>query len=110
MSGVAATVTTNHVTASIGGSAVSASIGDSAVSATLSGSQGPKGDPGASSHYSHPFTNSAVVVVNHDLGKYPAVTVVDTAGDEVIGDVSYDSINQLTVTFSSATGGTVYCN
>lgn len=56
------------------------------------------------------FTTFAAGVVTHNLGKYPAVTVVDTAGDEVIGDVSYDSVNQLTVTFSSATGGTVYCN
>lgn len=47
MSGVAATVTTNHVTASIGGSAVSA---------TLSGSQGPKGDTGEQGPQGNPTT------------------------------------------------------
>lgn len=71
---------------------------------------GPRGDSGTDVTYAQPFTNSSAITVLHNLNKYPAVTVVDTAGDEVRGDVHYDSSNQVTVTFSSATGGTVYCN
>lgn len=78
------------------------------------GAPGPKGDPGDSgsalSTFTQAFTGQASVTVAHNLGRYPSVVVVDTAGDEVYGDVHYDTMNQLTVVFSSATGGTVYCN
>jgi hypothetical protein len=31
------------------------------------------------------------VTVNHNLGKRPAVTIIDSAGDEVFGDVNHIS-------------------
>lgn len=78
------------------------------------GVQGPKGDQGdsgsAASTYTQPFSGLASVAVVHNLGRYPSVIVVDSAGDEVYGDIHYDTINQLTVVFSSATGGTIFCN
>jgi hypothetical protein len=42
------------------------------------GAQGPAGPPGASGdkHYTQPFTGVASVSVTHNLGKYPAVTVI----------------------------------
>ena len=49
-------------------------------------------------------------VINHNLGKCPDVTVVDSAGSEVIGDCEYTSINSVTLTFSGAFGGTAYLN
>lgn len=61
-------------------------------------------------NYQQVFTASASVSVNHSLGKLPAVTVIDTAGDECMGSVHHTDINNLIVTFSSATSGTVYCN
>jgi hypothetical protein len=48
--------------------------------------------------------------VNHNLGKYPSVTVVDSANSVVIGDIDYTSLNSLTVAFSAAFSGKVYCN
>lgn len=53
---------------------------------------------------------SATWIVNHNLGKFASVTVVDTANDEVIGSVSYNGLNQVTITFSSAVSGKAYLN
>lgn len=49
-------------------------------------------------------------VITHNLGKYPSITIVDTANTEVIGEVTYNSINQLTVSFSAAFSGKAYLN
>lgn len=46
----------------------------------------------------------------HNLGKYPAVAIIDSAGDLVHGDVHYDSTNQVTLTFGSAFSGTASLN
>lgn len=53
---------------------------------------------------------SASWVVVHNMGKKPSVSIVDTADDEVIGEVKYNSNNQLTITFSSPTSGKAYLN
>jgi hypothetical protein len=60
--------------------------------------------------YTQPFTSQSVVTVTHNLGKYPSVTVLDSAGDQCEGDVDQLSTSQLTVTFSAPFSGTVYCN
>lgn len=49
-------------------------------------------------------------VIAHNLGKYPSVTVVDSAGSRVFGNVSYDSLDQITITFSAPFSGEAYCN
>ena len=48
--------------------------------------------------------------ITHNLGKYPSVTIVDSAGSVVVGDITYVSENNLKVTFSAAFGGTAYLN
>ncbi len=53
-------------------------------------------------------TNTWVIV--HNLGKYPSVTVIDSAGTEVVGDINYDSLNQITITFSGAFKGSATLN
>lgn len=53
---------------------------------------------------------SATWVIQHFLGKYPAVAVVDTANTEVIGDITYDSPQQLTVRFSAPFSGSAFLN
>lgn len=55
-------------------------------------------------------TASDVWVVKHNLNKYPSVTIVNSAGDEVIGDVFYDSVNQVTITFVGAFKGKATLN
>lgn len=49
-------------------------------------------------------------VINHGLGKYPSVTIVDSAGSVVHGDVIYDNDQRLTVRFTSAFSGKAYLN
>jgi len=55
-------------------------------------------------------TPSATWVINHALNKYPSVTIVDSAKTHVEGDVTYDNVNQLTVTFVSAFSGQAFIN
>jgi hypothetical protein len=53
---------------------------------------------------------SSVWVVTHNLDKYCAVAVVDSAGTVVIGQVDYNSLNQTTLTFKSTFSGKAYFN
>lgn len=49
--------------------------------------------------------------VNHNLGKYPSVTVVDSAGSSIAGaKISYDNFNNLTLEFSASFSGKAYLN
>lgn len=49
-------------------------------------------------------------VIVHNLNKYPSVSVIDSSGSEVIGEVSYDSVNQITITFKGAFKGKATLN
>ena len=46
----------------------------------------------------------------HGLGKRPSVTVVDSAGTAVIGEIEYLDDNTVRLTFCAAFSGTAYCN
>lgn len=48
--------------------------------------------------------------VNHNLNKYPSVTVADSANSIVIGDVLYVDLNSVIIKFSSAFSGVAYFN
>ena len=48
--------------------------------------------------------------ITHNLGRRPSVTIVDSAGNVQIGEVLYNSDNQITVTFAAAFGGYAYLN
>jgi hypothetical protein len=74
-------------------------------------SSGPPAFSGSfDKNFTWPFTVSDTVTVPHNLQKYPAVTVVSSAKQIVIGDVTYTDMNNLTVTFTAPFSGTVYCN
>lgn len=53
---------------------------------------------------------SATWVVNHNLNKYCSVTVVDSADNIVVGEVLYNSLNQVTLTFAGAFSGKAFFN
>ena len=53
---------------------------------------------------------SATWVVQHDLNKFPSVTVVDSNKDIVYGNVRYNTLNTLTITFSAPFSGQAYMN
>lgn len=48
--------------------------------------------------------------INHGLGKFPSISVIDSGGSEVEGDVEYIDPDNVVVRFSAAFGGRVYCN
>lgn len=52
----------------------------------------------------------AVWTVVHGLGKYPSVTVIDSAGNEVVGDTEFIDINTVRLTFSGAFSGKAIFN
>jgi hypothetical protein len=53
-------------------------------------------------------TSSATWTINHNLDFYPNVTVVDSAGTIVEGEIAYTSRNQIVLTFSAAFSGKAY--
>ena len=53
---------------------------------------------------------SVTWVITHNMNKYPAVNIVDTANDDVVGDIKYNSLNQITITFTAAFSGKAYLN
>lgn len=54
------------------------------------------------------ISSSDTWAITHNLGFYPAVTIVDSGGHVVIGDVTYVSANALTVSFNATFGGKAY--
>jgi hypothetical protein len=48
--------------------------------------------------------------VVHNLGKYPAISVVDTGGNMIIPDVTYVDVNTVALAFAGATSGKAYAN
>lgn len=59
------------------------------------------------------FTQASPAVswtVNHDLNKFPSVTIVDSAGTQVIGDVQHVDNDNLTITFINQFSGKAYLN
>ena len=60
--------------------------------------------------YYKQLTSSDVWVITHNLNKYPSVTVLDSSGTEVVGDIHYDSENQCTLTFKGAFKGSATLN
>ena len=48
--------------------------------------------------------------VQHDLNKFPSVSVVDSGNNMVVGDVEYIDENNLTITFNASFSGKAYIN
>lgn len=65
---------------------------------------------GADKNYTQTFTNQSDVTIEHNLNKYPSVTVIDSADDIVVGDVVYLGLNTIRLLFSSSFSGRVTCN
>lgn len=67
--------------------------------------------PGADLHFTFPQpTPLATWTIAHNLGKFPSVSVVDSAGTLVVGEVTYTDANNLQVAFNAAFSGTAYLN
>jgi hypothetical protein len=84
-------------------------VTDDAVSVVSVGTQGPAG-PARQTYIHNQNQASQTWIINHNLGQYPSVVVIDSAGSAIISDVQYDSEYQVTVRFSAAFAGKAYLN
>lgn len=82
---------------------ISVVVTPSGANVTVVASPGGLGGPASYLHTQG--VPAAVWTIPHNLGFYPGVTVIDSAGAQVIGDVSYPTINTAVVTFSAAMSG-----
>lgn len=74
------------------------------------GEQGPPGPPGPSSQsftYT-PDDSQTVYSIQHNLGFYPNVKIVNNVGTEFFGDIVYNNTDLLTITFSNPVYATAY--
>ena len=55
-------------------------------------------------------TSSNTWAIAHNLGKYPSVTVIDSTGAEVFGNIEYVDTNNVTLSFNIAITGKAYLN
>ena len=66
--------------------------------------QGPPGSVAA--FVFQQATPSAVWTIDHDMGVFPNVYVLDTAGNECEGAVTNPTVNRTVITFSAPFAGT----
>jgi hypothetical protein len=77
---------------------------------TWRGSAAPGGGVGDKTFAHYQASAAATWLVEHHLGKLPAVTVLDSARTQVIGDVIYLDPDHLEVRFSAPFSGVAVCN
>lgn len=65
----------------------------------------------ADRHFAHDQAQAeATWSIDHNMNKYPSVTITDSAGDQVEGEVHYNGLNSLVVSFSAPFAGKAYLN
>jgi len=70
---------------------------------------GAIGVAGAITPYTHiQDVAAATWTIHHGLGRYPQVTVVDSAGSVVIGDITYPDTDTVIAKFGGAFAGRAY--
>lgn len=55
-------------------------------------------------------TSSDTWTINHNLNKYPSVSIVDSSGNVVVGDIRYVDVNTVVLEFKGAFSGKAYLN
>ncbi len=91
------------------GDSVELTMGSVLVTVALGvpGPQGPIGPPGDAEPYEQTFASSASWTVNHNLARSVVAQVLSPGGVEVEAAVTYVSVNQLVVSFSTPYAGKV---
>ena len=56
------------------------------------------------------FSANTAETISHNLGKFPSVTIVDSAGSHVFGDIQHIDKNSFKITFTSSFIGKVHVN
>lgn len=80
------------------------------VELTTGGPQGPRGVAGGETFVFTQNNPAAQWDVAHGMGQFPSVTVVDSAGDAVLGRVEYVDENLVRLHFSAPFSGKAYLN
>lgn len=68
------------------------------------------GQPGDSRYVHNQNAASNVWVIEHNLGKFPSVSVADSTNELVMGFVRYHNSNNLEIQFENAFSGKAYLN
>ncbi len=89
---------------------IEVSADDEVIGIVSVGEQGPPGPSGAETYVHDQALPSASWTIQHNLDRYPSATVVDSAGNTIICDVQYDSVDQITIRFSASFSGRAYLN
>lgn len=71
--------------------------------------ENPSGE-GDKNYYHTQGTPAAEWVIEHNLGKYPSVTVVSSAGEEIYCDKTFLSMNKVVLNFGTAISGAAFLN
>tara|TARA_B100000809_G_scaffold45162_1_gene39535 strand:+ start:1485 stop:1832 length:348 start_codon:yes stop_codon:yes gene_type:complete len=73
------------------------------------GATGPTGADGAAGNNTtvvHDQASASTTwTITHNQGRYPAIDIIDSAGNHVIGDIKHNSVNQAVATFDNAFAG-----
>lgn len=56
------------------------------------------------------YWTGTTLTIQHDLARHPSVTIVDSGGNQVFGDVKYNNNNEVELSFTATFGGIVYFN
>lgn len=59
-------------------------------------------------HYQSVASDEWTIV--HNLGKFPSVTVIDSANRQIEGEISYISLNEVRITFTASFSGRASLN
>lgn len=52
-------------------------------------------------HFTYLFSNQNMIIVEHNLGYYPIINLINENGRVFIGDTVHNSLNQFTTSFDS---------
>jgi hypothetical protein len=74
------------------------------------GPEGPAGSGVDKNYVYHQIVISATWTITHNLEKFPSVSVVDSGGNEVEGDIQFETANVVKLTFNAPFSGTAYLN
>ena len=64
--------------------------------------------PPSARHVHTQATVATTWTINHALGGYPSVSIVDSSKTVVVGEITYTSTSQVVVNFTSAFSGFAY--
>jgi hypothetical protein len=71
--------------------------------------QRKQGTTESTDNYTESFTSQTSVIATHNLGYRPIVRVFNDSNEEMLPDsIIHNSTNQVTVTFTEATSGTIF--